>query len=201
MSENNINNLITKYIHIRHIENQSIIDIISIFNDYYQLYLNGINEDVIIDLYISKNLFYIFKKHLKYSIYNISTATHDIIDNKSYYILEFNKTKLGYLFIEFNNIDIIKYETELNIFISYLSLFIFNSKYVNRPSVLNCSIFTEVLNMMNDGVIILDNTYTVLFLNKTSEVILNKITSEDNHINKSLFDIFCLPPEKLLDPL
>ncbi len=182
MSENNINNFKTKDIHNKNFENLSVIDIISIFNDYYQLYLNGISIDVIIDLYISKNLFYICKKEIKYSI------EKNIIDNKDCYILEFNKINLGYLCIELNNIEINKYE--FDIFISYLSLFIFNSKYVNRPSVLNCSIFTEVLNMMNDGVIILDNTYTVLFVNKTSEVILNKITSEDNHINKSLFDLF-----------
>ncbi len=182
MSENNINNFKIKDIDNPYIENFSTINIIAIFNDYYQLYLNGINADIIINLYISKNLFYIFKKDINYTIQD------NILDNKECYILEFNKINLGYLCIELNNIEINK--SNFNIFLSYLSLFIFNSKYVNRPSVLNCSIFIEVLNMMNDGVIILDDKYIVLFVNKTSEVILSKITSEDNHINKSLYNLF-----------
>ena len=39
--------------------NSSILpfEIISIFNDYYQLYLNGIDIHIIIDLYITKNLY------------------------------------------------------------------------------------------------------------------------------------------------
>ena len=44
-------------------------EIISIFNDYYQLYLNGLDIHIIIDLYITKNLYYIYKKELTYKLY------------------------------------------------------------------------------------------------------------------------------------
>ena len=174
-------------------------EIISIFNDYYQLYLNGLDIHIIIDLYITKNLYYIYKKELKYKLLNSSTLVNSDInsDINLYYNLEFNKVNLGYLYIELPEqldqsylINLTNLINLINLFISYLSIFVYNSKFINRPNVINCSIFTEVLNMMNEGVMILDNNFIVLFLNKTSEVILNKIKSPEEHTNKKIFDLF-----------
>jgi len=175
-------------------------DIISIFNDYYQIYLNGMNINLLIDLYISNNLYYIYKQEVSYKLINIidvgvgECECEDLNNNlDKYHKIEFNKIDLGYLYIDFNilnNLNINVNLDILSIFISYLSIFIYNSKYVNRSNIINCSIFTEVLNMMNDGVIIFDINFKILFFNKTSEIILNKITKEDIYLNKTIFDLF-----------
>ena len=166
---------------ISELTNSSITNLISIFNDYYQLYLNGINFDLLSDLYISKNLYIIFNKNISYEI------TDKIYDNESnYYSLKFNNINLGYIYIDDLSFD----KNLMDIFISYLSIFIYNSKYVKRMNLTNCSIFIDVLNMINDGIMICDNNFSILFLNDTFNTILKKITNIDNYINKNLTDIF-----------
>ncbi len=163
----------------------NLSNIILIFNDYYQIYLNGVDSDIIIDMYISKTLFFIFNKTIDYKL------TNNLINlpNNSYNIT-FNNINLGYLTINIDQ-DLDKNQDNLiKTFLIYLSIFMYNSKYVKRPHLTECSIFVEVLNMINEGIIICDNNFVMLFLNNTSNIILKKIIEYDVYIKKSIFDVF-----------
>ncbi len=184
MAENSANiNLYTN-----NLLSSNLANIILIFNDYYQIYLNGVDSDIIIDLFISKTLFLIFNKNLNYKLINLEESQ---VNLETFYPIIFNNINLATLYLDIDKEEIdINQDNLIKTFISYLSIFIYNSKFIKRPNLIQCSIFVEVLNMINDGVMILDNNFIMLFINNTANIILKKIIDYDNYINKSIFEIF-----------
>lgn len=166
-------------------------NIILLFNDYYQLYLNGLDSEFIIESYIDKSLSIIDKNnyinHYEFKLNENIQLEKNFNDN--IFILEFSNEYLGYIKLDYtnneNNINI----SELKLFTSYLSILIYNCKYIARPTPVNCSIFNEILNNINDGIIITDSNFKFLFVNSNFKIILNMLNYKD-YFNLDLFTIF-----------
>ena len=171
----------------------SMKDIIMIFNDFYNIYLNGLDFNYVINAYIKKNLKLIFGKDFSFEIikYNTDKLIGSNIINRE---IKFNEHLFGYILILCDE-KITKYtdiynSSEFNLFITYISFFHHNYYHIKKIDLINCNLFTDVLNMMNDGVIITDNELNILFANRTSNVILNKIHGDNNFIGTHIHNIF-----------
>lgn len=161
-------------------------EIILLFNDYYQLYLNGLDSEYIINSFILKTFDLIDKNKLIYD-FKIINSLDASINDKYIYNLEFSGQLLGYLKITLN------YENKIfiinNLFLSYLSILMYNCKYIKRPTPVNCSIFNEILNNIKDGIIITDTNFNILFSNSSFKIILN-LLKYTNVTNLNFYTIF-----------
>lgn len=170
-------------------ENNSSLskEIILLFNDFYNMFLNGIIFENIVDLYINKNLELIYNKNIKYKITQNNENENNIVKK-----IYFNNVTFGYLEIEItkdNNNNMLN--DILNLFISYLSLFFFNAQNLKSKNIMNCNLFTETLNMMNDGIIIMNENLNTIFINKVCISLFQKLfTSCSNYINTHIYDLF-----------
>lgn len=163
-------------------------NLILLFNDFYQLYLNGIDSEYIIKSYISKNLLLLDKNGY---IKNYKIVDKIQINDINIIKLEFANKLIGYLYFEFidDNINLNNCNIDFNLFITYLSLLLHNCKYIERPTLINCCIFNNILDNIQDGIIITDNNFNMLFINSNFKVILELLNYKDLS-NINLFTIF-----------
>jgi signal transduction histidine kinase len=168
-------------------------EIIKLFNEYYQIYLNG-NTHNLIDSYIQKNLIYIFKLFNKYYLSDINNNDY----SKYTYIdaIMFNSNVVGYLYVDIEQNNI---KNEMNkdyeLFLYYLGILVYNNKilkYETKPHIFNkFKIFDEIFNILNDGIFICDKTYEILYKNNASEIFINTINCKKNKENiHNICDVF-----------
>lgn len=176
--------------------NSSLLkEIILLFNDFYNMFLNGIIFENIVDLYINKNLELIYNKNIKYTILENDKNTNYIVKK-----IDFNNIIFGYLEIEINKYNDDKNDI-LNLFMSYLSLFFFNAQNLKSKNIINCNLFTETLNMINDCIIIMNEKLNIIFINRVCVSLFQKlfINDNDNYINTHIYDIFSQIDEYIYD--
>ncbi len=162
-------------------------NISSIFNIFYNMYLNGSRFEYLIDLYIKKNLHFIFGETIPYQI--IDDNLNSTLPGYIYKELKFNNKLFGRIYIYFDENN--KFELDaLNLFISYLSLFHYNNSCSRPTDIIKCNLFMAVLNMMSEGIIIMNESLNIVFLNKVGNIILDKIHDHENYINRHIYDIF-----------
>lgn len=159
-------------------------EIIKIFNEYYHLYLNGINYTNNIDLinsYIKKSLNYIFKENIEFYLED------KIFENKFIYEeIKFNDKIICYLYFN-KNINVYNLD-DYNLFKIYLGIFIHNINIVKYE--LEKNIFSEIFNVIHDGMFVCDKEFNILYNNKASEIFIEKILIlKKNNIN-TIYDIF-----------
>jgi signal transduction histidine kinase len=167
------------------INSSKIKEIILLFNDFYNMFLNGIIFENIVDLYINNNLELIYNKNIKYTLNTVNTVnTINTLNKNIVKTIQFNNIIFGYIEIEIE-IEI----EELNLFIQYLSMFFFNAQNLKSTNIINCNLFTETLNMMNDGIIIMNEKLNTLFINKVCISLFEKLLII-NYININIYDLF-----------
>jgi signal transduction histidine kinase/CheY-like chemotaxis protein len=162
-------------------------NLISLFNNHYQQYLNNFDKDIIIKSFIKKYFILINQSNIKYTL-----LENNSINLVQYYPYSFN-TKLifdnqiiGYLSL---NKEII--HDTYDLFINYLSMFIYNFKFNNLVENMNHSIFMEIIDMVNDGLIVCDSNYIIHTINTTAKNMINTLNIYNtNYLNIKLFDVF-----------
>lgn len=163
-------------------------NIIMLFNNHYQQYLNNFDKNLIIRSFIDK-YFISLNKNIQYEILNnhinpsntSNTSNNDIIIE-----LNFNNQNVGYLKINEQIVDI-----NFNLFINYLSILIYNTKYTNITESINHTIFTEIIDMINDGVIVCDNQYNIHTINVIAKNMISVLNIYNvDFINMKIFNIF-----------
>lgn len=159
-------------------------EIIKIFNEYYHLYLNGINYVNNIDLiksYIQKSLNYIFKDDKKYYL------EYKFIDNEfSCEEIRFNDKNICYLYL--NKDTNVYNEDDYNLFKIYLGILIHNTNNIKYE--LEKNIFSEIFNVLHDGMFVCDRDFNILYNNKASEIFIEKILTIKKNNIKTIYDIF-----------
>lgn len=164
------------------------MSIIKYFNDAYNNYLSGISETLILDVFIDRCMKFINEKKIKY--YTLSQTPY--INARH---LIFNKKIVGYFLvnkIEEFNVD----EEELyDLFISYLSLLLFNIKNLNNSNMLINNPLIQILNTTNLNLIITDIDLNIYYYNNNFIefiCLLNPFTQKfiETLKTKTLYDVF-----------
>jgi signal transduction histidine kinase/CheY-like chemotaxis protein len=164
------------------------MSIIKYFNDAYNNFLSGIPTDLLINVFIDRCIKFINESKIKYY-----TLSHTPFMNCRQ--LVFNKKNVGYFLInktqEFNNDE----EELYDLFLSYLSLLLYNIKNLTNDDLLFKNPFIEILNTTNLNLVITDQDSNIFYYNEnfTSFItLLNPFTQKyiENLKTKSLFDIF-----------
>jgi signal transduction histidine kinase/CheY-like chemotaxis protein len=156
--------------------------IIKYFNDAYESYINGIDSNIFINNFIDKCINIINSD--KISNYKLSTVP--FINARE---LKFNNTNVGYFIANFSNILTFEEESMYNLFLSYLSLLIYNSKHyqinVNNSSTLS----KNLMNSLNTNILITDENFLISYLNDSAKIFLKRINDIDkeDYINLSIF--------------
>jgi signal transduction histidine kinase/DNA-binding NarL/FixJ family response regulator len=145
--------------------------IIKFFNDAYQSYLNGIENNFFIEIFIDKCINYI-SSNIKY--YFLSQTPHP----KSY-PLTFSNEIVGYFNICSDKKLTLNEETNYKLFLTYLGILLYNSKQypIKIYSIINYNLFTEIINSINNNIIITTNDYKICFHNIISLKILQFISN------------------------
>ena len=161
-------------------------EIIKIFNEYYHLYLNGINYTNNIDLidsYIKKSMYLIFKEDIEFNLqYNL------IQSNMTFEEIIFNNKIICYIYFSKKLYIKPEYENNFNLFKIYLGILIHNTDIVKYE--LEKNIFSEIFNVLHDGMFVCNRNFNILYNNKASEIFIEKIlTIKKNNIN-TIYDIF-----------
>jgi len=163
------------------------MSIIKYFNEAYNNYLSGLSVSLVINVFIDSSMRFISKKKIKYY-----TLSHTPYINARQLI--FNKKVVGYFLVnkteEFNNEE----EDSYDLFISYLSLILYNTKNLNDNIILN-NPFIEILNTTNLNLIITDFELNIYYYNHNFIkyiLLLNPFTQQfiESMKTKTLFDVF-----------
>jgi signal transduction histidine kinase len=163
------------------------MSIIKYFNEAYNNYLSGLSVSLVINVFIDSSMRFITKKKIKYY-----TLSHTPYINARQLI--FNKKVVGYFLVnkteEFNNEE----EDSYDLFISYLSLILYNTKNLNDNIILN-NPFIEILNTTNLNLIITDCELNIYYYNHNFIkyiLLLNPFTQQfiESIKTKTLFDVF-----------
>jgi signal transduction histidine kinase len=167
--------------------------ITEIFNDYYRLYLNkNINtqNDItnFIDLYIKKNLDELFGENLDWIISDISQNIPNYNIKFCKYTIRFNDEIISFLYLN----KFINTNKLFDLFIYYLGIIIYNTNLNNNTNLYNnTNLNNNIFNILNDGIIICDHKFEILFNNTSSKIIINKLVSQKFKDNiKNIYDIF-----------
>lgn len=172
--------------------------IIKYFNDAYESYINGIDNSIYINNFIDKCINSIFPNNLIYYtflIYNINKKKElKTIDNINIIIkeLSFNNENLGYLYLYINDKLNVEENNLFNLFISYLSILVYNSKNY-EININNSSSLTKcVLNTLNNNVLITDDNLIIYYLNDSTKLFLKQINDigTNEYINHSILNYF-----------
>jgi len=164
------------------------MSIIKYFNDAYNNFLSGIPTDLLINVFIDRCIKFINESKIKYY-----TLSHTPFMNCRQ--LVFNKKNIGYFLInktqEFNNDE----EELYDLFLSYLSLLLYNIKNSVNDDLIFKNPFIEILNTTNLNLVITDQDLNIFYYNEnfiSFISLLNPFTQKliDNLKSKSLFDIF-----------
>jgi len=161
--------------------NKIFNNLITIFDNHYQQYLNNFNKNNIIDSFIEKYLLLIEQPNIKYKlIKNISDNNLDYIE------LKFNNEIIAFLLFD-KKVE----HDSFNLFINYLSLLLYNTNYNQIVESINHTIFMEIIDMIHDGIIVCDNQYNIHTINNIAKNILNTLNIyNSDYFNIKLFNIF-----------
>lgn len=166
-------------------------ELIKIFNEYYHLYLNGINYTNNIDLiesFIDKSLTFIFLKKVSFQILFDDFDDFEKADsflNKEY--IKFNNKIVSILIFE-ENIIFEKNNEDYNLFKIYLGILINNIKEITYD--INKNIFSEIFNTLHDGMFVCDKNFKILYNNNASRLFIEKILSNIIIDINNIYDIF-----------
>ena len=160
--------------------------IIKYFNDAYQLYLNGTQNKIFIDIFIEKSINYI-SSNIKYYCFSLKSY------NNSDPVI-FNNDIIGYFTITPDLKLSHSEQHNYNLFLLYLGILIYNSKtYIISSYVdYNYNIFSEILNSINYNIIITTNDDNIFYHNTKSIKLLQFVTqtAHISYINLLITDIF-----------
>lgn len=163
-------------------------NLITLFDNHYQQYLNNFNKNNIIDSFIEKYLILIEHNDNKYKLIK-NTHDSNLYENIDYIKIVFNDEILAFLLFD-KKIE----HPSFNLFISYLSLLLYNTNYNKIIESINHTIFTEIIDMIHDGIIVCDNNYNIHIINNIAKNIINTLnihnTDNFNYFNIKLFNIF-----------
>lgn len=160
--------------------------IIKYFNEAYNNYLSGIPVTLVINSFIDNSMRFINKKKIIY--YTLSYTPY--INARQ---LQFNKNIVGYFLVnkteEFTDDE----EDNYNLFLNYLSLILFNTKYSSNDIIDN--LYVEILNTTNLNLIITDIEFNIYHYNHnfiSFITLLNPYTQKiiENLKTKTIQDIF-----------
>lgn len=161
--------------------------IIKYFNEAYNNYLLGVSIKLIINVFIDKSMKFINQKKIKY--YTLSHTPY--INTRQ---LIFNKKVVGYFLVnkteEFSN----KEEDLYDLFISYLSLILYNTQHLNDNFIIH-NPFIDILNTTNLNLIITDQENNIYYYNDNFIkfiLLFNPFTQQfiDSLKTKTLIDVF-----------
>ena len=156
--------------------------IIKYFNEAYQSYLNGIGNNFFIEIFIEKCMNYISSK-IKY--YSLSKKPYPKSDP-----IIFNNIIVGYFHLITDTNLTLSLEEEINykIFLLYLGILIYNSKYypINLYSNINYNFFIEIINSLSNNIIITTNNYDICYHNTNAITLLQSISSTQHIAYKNI---------------
>ncbi len=150
--------------------------IIKYFNDAYESYINGIESNIFINNFIDNCINYINPK--KFNYYSLSN--NSFINSRE---LKFNKTIVGYFTVTFNLTLSQEEETNYNLFLTYLSLLIYNSKYYIIDNTNSLSLMKHIFNSISTNILITNDNLIITYLNESAKIFLKNI----NNINKNSY--------------
>jgi len=156
--------------------------IIKYFNDAYESYINGIDSNIFINNFIDKCISIINSK----KIINYSLSTVPFINARE---LKFNSTIVGYFIANFNNILTPDEENLYCMFLSYLSLLVYNTNHYQINIKNSSTLAKNLMNSLNINILITDENFVISYLNDSAKIFLkgiNDIDKED-YINLSIF--------------
>jgi signal transduction histidine kinase/CheY-like chemotaxis protein len=157
--------------------NSSQKNIISLFNEFYSLFLNKVNFSYLINLYIKKNIILIFNKSYDY----ILNELHN--DNKKEYKITFNDIFFSYIYIDFKEEINNEQKEQINLFLSYLGLFYYNN--LNE----RINLFNNIFDIIDTNVLLLNDQLNIIYYNKSAYLLLEKINTKLS-INLNIYDVF-----------
>jgi signal transduction histidine kinase/CheY-like chemotaxis protein len=162
--------------------------IIKYFNDAYNNYLSGVSVTLIINIFIDRCMRFINEKKIKY--YTLSQTPY--INARQ---LIFNKKVVGYFLVnkteEFTDGE----EDNYNLFLTYLSLLLFNTTNLNNEEIIFNNPLNDILNTTNLNLVITDQEFNIFYYNNnfiTFISLLNPFTQTfiSTLKKKTLFDVF-----------
>jgi len=133
------------------------MSIIKYFNEAYNNYLSGISVSLVINNFIDNCMRFINKTKIKY--YTLSYTPY--INARQ---LQFNKKIMGYFFVNKTKEFTEEEEDNYNLFLSYLSLILYNTKNYECDIVDN--LYVEILNTTNLNLIITDIEFNIYYYNQ-----------------------------------
>jgi len=162
--------------------NYVISSIITLFNESYKYYLDGELRNTILEMFISKSLLLLLNKE---TMYILDLTNDKQLKDYNRINLMFNNDNVGTLYINSNTLPY-----EFNIFITYLSMLIYNINIIQYEKIIKSNIFIETLNTISDGILILNRSFTILYSNKNADIILKKISNNQICLNMKIFEAF-----------
>jgi signal transduction histidine kinase len=156
--------------------------IIKYFNDAYESYINGIDSNIFINNFIDKCISIINSKKINY--YSLSNTP--FINARE---LKFNNTIVGYFIANFTNVLTYEEESIYNMFLSYLSLLVYNTKHYEINVTNSSTLAKNLMNSLNINILITDENFLISYLNDSAKTFLKGINDigKDDYINLSIF--------------
>jgi signal transduction histidine kinase/CheY-like chemotaxis protein len=156
--------------------------IIKYFNDAYESYINGIDSNIFINNFIDKCISIINSK----KIINYSLSIVPYVNARE---LKFNSTIVGYFIANFNNILTPDEETLYSMFLSYLSLLVYNTNHYQINVKNSSTLAKNLMNSLNTNILITDENFVISYLNDSAKIFLKGINDidKDDYINLSIF--------------
>lgn len=174
--------------------------IISLFNEFYSLFLNKVNFSYLINLYIKKNIILIFNKNYDFSLNEFKNVNNNLNENIKEYKITFNGIFFSYIYIyiylkeDLNNTQI----DQLNLFLSYLGLFYYNNynnynNFNQNDCVERINLFNNIYDIIDTNILLLNDQLNIIYYNKSAYLLLEKINiklSINLCKNFNIFDVF-----------
>ncbi len=156
--------------------------IIKYFNDAYESYINGIESSIFINKFIDNCINYINPNKFKY----YSLSNNSFTNSRE---LKFNKTIVGFFTATFNLTLSQEEESNYNLFLTYLSLLLYNSKYYKIDNTNSLSLMKNIFNSINTNILITNDNLIITYLNESAKIFLKNINVNKNtYINISLLN-------------
>jgi signal transduction histidine kinase len=156
--------------------------IIKYFNDAYESYINGIETHIYINKFIENCINIINPNKISY----YSLSNNSFINSRE---LKFNKTIVGYFTVTFNLTLSQEEESNYHLFLTYLSLLIYNSKnyIINNDNSL--SLMKSIFNSISVNILITNDNLLIIYLNESAKIFLKNINNlNNNYINVSILN-------------
>lgn len=154
--------------------------IIKYFNKAYEEYLNGIEHNIFINKFIEKSINEINSNKIIY--YSLSKCP--FINSRE---LRFNNNIVGYFTVNLNGILTNDEENLYNLFLSYLTILIYNSTN-NKINKNDSNIIKNILNSLDSNILITNDDFIIIYLNNCAESFLNNLNLNKTYLNLSIFN-------------